>query len=419
MDFLYFCPLINTQELMKKQSIFVCLLLMAAGGVAQEKKYSYKFYGQIRTDLYYNSRANEETVDGLFYMYPKDKSYDADGKDLNATANGSFYTLFSRLGVDVKGPRLRSATVSAKIELDFRGSGTTYSIGRIRHAYLNLDWKKSALLLGQTWHPLYGDVTPQILNLNMGAPFQPLSRAPQIRYRYTVGEMLFTAATLWQSQFLSQGPDGKSQEYIKKSCIPEIYVSADYKNSNWLAGVGMEVVSLKPRTQSTVDGQVYKVNERETSLSYEIHVKYTSSQWYVAAKSVLGSNLTQVSMLGGYGIKSVDARTGKQTYSPNRNTSSWLNIVYGNTWKPAVFFGYMKNLGTGDAVTAMYGTGTNVDQLVNAGVELTYNVPHWKFGLEYNFCSAWYGSLNSINGKVVDTHSVSNNRLVATVLFTF
>ena len=35
-----------------------------------------KFYGQIRTDFYYNSRANEETVDGLFYMYPKDKVYD-------------------------------------------------------------------------------------------------------------------------------------------------------------------------------------------------------------------------------------------------------------------------------------------------------------------------------------------------------
>ena len=30
----------------------------------------------------------------FFYMYPKDKIYDTDGKDLNATANGSFYTLY-------------------------------------------------------------------------------------------------------------------------------------------------------------------------------------------------------------------------------------------------------------------------------------------------------------------------------------
>ena len=179
------------------------------------------------------------------------------------------------------------------------------------------------------------------------------------------------------------------------------------------------MVSLKPRTQSVVEDKVYKVDERITSLSYEVHMKYTSPVWYIAAKSILGSNLTQVSMLGGYGIKSIDQQTGEQEYSPNRNSSSWLNIVYGKKWKPAVFFGYMKNLGTSDEVTKMYGTGTNVDQLISASAELTYNVPHWKIGVEYNFSSAWYGSLDKSDGTIIDTHSVSNNRLVATVLFMF
>ena len=342
--------------------LFTILLLSSTTSFAQLKDFSYKFYGQIRTDLFYNSRANEETVDGLFYMYPKDKVYDADGKDLNATANGSFYALYTRMGLDVQGPK-----TSAKVELDFRGSGTTFSVVRLRHAYLNLDWGTSALLLGQTWHPLYGDVAPQILNLNMGAPFQPFSRAPQIRYRYKTGDIQITGAALWQSQYLSQGPEGKSQKYIKNSCVPEIYAGIDYKHKGLLIGAGIEMVS----------------------------------------------------MLGGYGIKSIDPRTGEQEYSPNRNSSSWINIVYGKTWKPAIFFGYMKNLGTSDAVTNMYGTGTNVDQLLSGTAELTYNVPHWKLGVEYNLTSAWYGSLNHSNGKVVDTHSVSNNRLVATALFMF
>ncbi len=43
----------------------------------------------------------------------------------------------------------------------------------------------------------------------------------------------------------------KSQEYIKKSNIPEIYIGADYKNGGLLAGVGIEMISLKPRTQSS------------------------------------------------------------------------------------------------------------------------------------------------------------------------
>ena len=414
---------------MRKYSFLFTLLLLSASSFAQNKDFSYKFYGQVRTDLYYNSRANEETVDGLFYMYPKDKIYDTDGKDLNATANESFYTLYTRLGVDVQGPKLGRAKTSAKVEMDFRGSGTTFSTVRLRHAYLNLDWGKPSLLLGQTWHPLYGDVAPQILNLNMGAPFQPFSRAPQIRFRYKTGDTQLTGAAIWQSQYLSQGPDGKSQKYIKESCIPEVYIGADYKGNNWLVGAGIELLSIKPRTESKVETpestpekkhyNTYKVNERITTLSYEAHLKYSNANWLIAAKSVLGSNLTQTSMLGGYGIKSKDAKTGKQEYASILNSSSWVNVVYGKKWKPGVFLGYIKNLGTGDSVTQLYGTGTDVDQLTTVGAELTYNVAHWKFGLEYTFSSAWYGSMDTSNGKIKDTHSISNHRVVGVAMFMF
>ena len=407
---------------MRKYMLSAICLLIASSSFAQLKDFNLNFYGQIRTDLYYNSRANEETVDGLFYMYPKDKVRDDDGKDLNSTANGSFYTLYSRLGVDVAGPKLGNAKTSAKVELDFRGSGTSYSVVRLRHAYFNLDWGKSALLAGQAWHPLFGDVSPQILNLSVGAPFQPFSRAPQIRYRYTDKNFQLTGALVWQSQYLSQGPIGKSQEYIKKSCIPEVYIGADYKSGGLLAGAGIELLSLKPRTEATGDNtHVFKVDERITTLSYEAHVKYTDKNWFVGAKSVLGSNLTQASGLGGFGIKSLDRRTGEQEYTPIRFSSSWLNVVYGQKWKPGIFVGYAKNLGTSDELVSdkLYGTGTDLDQLVTAGAELTYNVSHWKFGLEYTLTSAWYGNLKWSNGKIQDTHAVCNNRIVAVAMFTF
>ena len=151
----------------------------------------------------------------------------------------------------------------------------------------------------------------------------------------------------------------------------------------------------------------------------------TNKDWFVGAKSVLGSNLTQASGLGGFGVKSVNERTGEQKYTPIRFSSSWLNVVYGQKWKPGVFVGYAKNLGTSDELYApdgkaqLYGTGTNLDQLVTAGAELTYNVPHWKFGLEYTLSSAWYGSLNTSSGKIKDTHAVCNNRIVAVAMFMF
>ncbi len=419
-------PFTNMHIMKKYILLFLCLIIVS-GSFAQMQDFKFKFYGQIRTDLYYNSRANVETVDGLFYMYPKDKVRDPDGNDLNSTPNSNFYTLYSRLGVDVAGPKLGTAKTSAKIEADFRGTGTSYSVVRLRHAYLNLDWGKSALLLGQTWHPLYGEVAPQILNLSMGAPFQPFSRAPQIRYRYTNKNFQLTGAAVWQSQYLSQGPAGKSQEYIKKSCVPEVYIGADYKNNGFLAGVGVEMLSMKPRTESIGENnKKYKIDERITTLSYKAHVKYTNKNWYVGAKSVLGSNLTQASGLGGFGVKSIDEQTLEQKYTPIRFSSSWFNVVYGKKWKPGIFVGYAKNLGTSDALYApnetdaqVYGTGTNLDQLATAGAELTYNVPHWKFGLEYTLSSAWYGSLNASNGKIRDTHAVCNNRIVAVAMFMF
>ena len=57
--------------------------------------------------------------------------------------------------------------------------------------------------------------------------------------------------------------------------------------------------------------------------------------------------------------------------------------------------------------------------VVMAGAELTYNVAHWKFGLEYTLSSAWYGSMDASNGKIKDTHSVCNNRIVGVAMFMF
>ncbi|MBR5550740.1 MAG: hypothetical protein IKV83_02310 [Muribaculaceae bacterium] len=415
---------------MKKYLLLLTLLALAIVANAEEvqskKGFELKLYGQVRADLFYNTRVNAESVDGLFYSYPMDIKLDAEGNDLNDQDNSNMYLLYSRLGLDIKGPKLGSAKTSAKIEFDFRGSGTTLSLIRLRHAYFNFDWGKSSVLAGQTWHPFFGEVSPQMLNLNTGAPFQPFSRAPQVRYRFNHNGLQLTASAVWQSQFLSVGPDEndntksvKSNKYIKNSCIPEIHFGADYKTSNLIVGAGADMTSLVPRTQSTVDGNTYKVNERITTVSGEVHAKYTTPMWYFAAKSTLASNLTQTSMLGGYGVCDIDPITGQQSYTPTYNSSSWVNVVWGKKWKVGAFGGYMKNLGTTKEVSSLIGTGVDVDQIVCGSAEVTYNLPHWRIGLEYNYTAAWYGDLNKANGKIVNTHSVDNHRIVASASFSF
>ena len=383
---------------MRRITLLLVGMLALFSTTAQRKNFTYKFYGFVRGDLFYNSRANMAPIDGNFYLYPLDKSFDADGKDLNATPNGSFYTFTSRLGLDVTGPDIGKARSSAKIETDFGGFSGSNTMLRIRQAYVNLDWGKSAVLVGITWHPLFGAVMPDVLNLSTGAPFQPFNRSPQIRYQYKANSRVqLTASVLWQLQYLSSGPKGMSEDYIKNSCIPEMFVGADFTPADgWLMGLGTHMISLKPRTSTEWKEQTFKVNERMTAFSYEAHLKYSGRNYTFAAKTLMASALDHTALLGGYGVSSVDSRTGEQGYTPFRHSTTWVNFAYGMKWRPGVFVGYTKNLGTGKSLVSadkVYGMGLDIDQLITVSLNVSYNLPHWKFGFEYCQATAYYLSL--------------------------
>jgi len=394
---------------------------------AQRKNFTYKFYGFIRGDLYYNNRTNVEAVDGNFYLYPLDKQLDPNGKDLNANPNSNFFAFTSRLGIDITGPNIGSIKTSAKLETDLGGFNLAQYMLRIRHAYVNLAWDKgSALLLGQTWHPLFGDVFPEMLNLSTGSPFQPFSRNAQLRYQYNhQNKLTITVAGVYQQMYMSPGPKGKSKDYLRDGVVPELFAGVNYHNNGFLVGIGVDMLSLKPRTESQMKEQTYKVNERVTAFTYMLQAKYAKDNLNIAAKTFINSNQGHTAMIGGYGVSSIDAVTGKQKYTSSQYSTTWLNIVYGKKWRGGVFAGYTKNLGTPDNLLntdLYYGTGLNIDQLCAGMIHFSYNLPHWKAGLEYSATTAWYGDerdINLSNGKVGNTHAVTNHRIFALFCYLF
>ncbi len=407
-----------------KKAIFaLCGIASFCTVGAQKKNFDYRFYGFVRGDIYYNSRSNVEGVDGLFYLYPKDKSYDADGKDLNATPNGSFYTLATRLGLDMNGPDVGTAKTSAKIETDFGGTANMHFMLRLRQAYVKLEWQKgSSLLLGQTWHPLFGDVIPSSLNLSTGSPFQPFNRSPQINYQYRQGKLRLTTSAVYQLMYTSYGPEGRGEQYLKNGLIPELYAGVDYKMNHFLIGAGIDMISLKPRLQSVYDGQLFSVNERVTSFSYDLHAEYVHDKLKISGRTILASNQGHNAMIGGYGVTEIDSRTGKQDYTSFQHSTSWINFVYGKKYQGCLFAGYTKNLGTPDNLVStnkLYGSGLDIDQFMNLSFCMRYVLPHWNIGLEYSLATAWYGDMNLSNGKVINTHDVSNHRIESVFIYTF
>jgi len=405
---------------MNKRLLTLFLLICASfiSAFAQKSGFSYKFYGQVRTDFYYNSRQNNESVDGALLSFPKAKSLDPAGEDINDGSNFNMYNMHTRLGIDVTGPTFADGKIktSAKVELDFRGNSTNLGIVRMRHAYFQVNWGHSMLQAGQTWHPLNNTVSTELMNLNVGAPYQPLGRVPQIHFQWTDDVFKLRAAALWQAQVAAMGPGNtRSREYLRNSKLPELFASVDVHDANSTLGIAVHYMSMVPRLKSD---EGYKVDERVNGLTLEAHGRYKHDLLTISAKSFISQNVNFLNTLGGYGVKSTDAKTGKKTYAPLRISHSWLNIMYGSKWRGGVFMGYLKNLGASKEVSELVGVGTNVDQLATASAELTYNIPGWKFGLEYNFTNAWYGTADS-KARIKNTYTVNNHRLLFAALFIF
>lgn len=391
------------------------------------KDFSYKFYGRVRTDVFYNSRHNVESVEGAFFMYPKDIQLDPNGEDLNAVSNSGDFIFCTRLGLDITGPMLFNAKTTAKIETDFGGFSTSvlgnFTTLRIRHAYVNLDWGRSSLLVGQTWHPLFGEVLPSIVNLNTGCPFQPFSRSPQLKYNYKFSRFNIKAAAVFQNQYRSSGPLGsKMLEYSRDAVVPEMFVGIDYRKEGFIVGVGADVLTLTPRTQSTKGELTYKVSERNVSASLLAFASYSSEWWKLNAKTIYGQNNVHTLSLGGYGVTSIDPVTGAYDYVNFNHSTSWVNVVYGKKWQVGLFGGFTKNLGTNKPLVSSsmtYGMGMDIDKLYNMSVQTDYNIKNFTIGVEYSYSVADYGTIQTATGKVTNTHAADNHRIAALCNYSF
>ncbi|MFR9617373.1 MAG: hypothetical protein SNG73_06550 [Rikenellaceae bacterium] len=416
-------------------AVVAAMVLATSNLVAAEsgdKEFKFDLYGFVRSDLFYNDRASFAPVNELFYMYPYDENLDPNGEDINDTSSAGFFSIISRMGVNISGPSIGAAETTAKIEIDFGGFGAYNTILRIRQAYINMAWENGhTLIIGQTWDPLFGEVMPTMTDISVGAPFQPFSRSPQLRYQYRTGGLKLIAAALCQLQYTSNGPSGSTNAYMINSTIPELFVGADYYAGDFMFGFGADLLHITPRTVSATG---YKVDELMAAYTGEVHMRYQSGRLRVALKSVLGSALDSHLMVGGYGVTSESTATGEWEYTPFYDSSSWLSVSYGEKWRPHFFVGYTKNLGTTEALLSadkVYGFGVGstldsdttsndaIDQLLGVMIGFTYNRSRWSAGIEYASTTAWYGDLVLSTGRVTNTHDITSGRIAGNVSYNF
>lgn len=405
----------------------------AAPAAPAEKEWDVSLYGFIRTDYIWDSRKSAQVREYNLNLYPLDESLDANGDDVNATDASNFLSVVSRLGVKAKGPNVWGAKMTGTLEGDFFGNTeATIGLFRLRHAYVNMDWAKTSITAGQTWYPTFiPEVFPGVANFSTGIMFNPFGWASQVRIKQNFTKELSFAVTAYKErEFTTSTATGGTQNAASiNSALPTLHGQFQFKNKNWIAGLGVEYKSLQPLTVSAGKASSEKVNST-TVVGY---AKYSNDKFSVKAYGISGGNMFNMVMLGGFA--GYTETGGQEKYEAIKTTAYWVDIASnGKKIAPGLFFGMTSNGGTGkDGATAFYGRGFTaatatpsvptriVDKVMRVSGRVDFKQNKFRVTPELEYTAATWGDPNAKKDFTVDANQkdVSNMRFVISCAYSF
>lgn len=389
---------------------------------AQTDKQSFgiSFSGFVKTDLMYDTRQSISIREGHFLLYPQNENPDANGSDINDKSSFNMLSIQSRLNGKITGPDAIGAKTSGVIEGEFFGHSDADINGfRLRHAFVKLDWEKTSLLVGQTWHPLFiAEMFPGVVSFNTGVPFQPFSRNPQIRFTHSFDKLKIITVAASQRDFTSSGPNGFTSTYLRNSVIPNLHAQVQYYGDGFFGGTGIDYKTITPRL---VTNNNIKTDNSVSSLAFTGFTKINVGPVFLKFQGTYGGNLADQIMLGGYAVKSLDTLTGIEDYTVLNCFSVWAEVSVGKNIEYAVFAGYTKNLGAEDNVAGVYyGRGTNIENVFRVSPRVQFNFNKLRISTELEYTSAGYGTANNLDkGRIENVKDFTNLRILGAVYLFF
>ncbi|WP_461632862.1 hypothetical protein [Labilibaculum euxinus] len=419
---------------MKKINYLLLLMLFFVGiptGKAQEKKQdiSVKFGGYVHSLFTYDTRQTVSAREGFILLYPKDELLDGSGKDMNKGGVYNMAVIQSRVNAKIAGPEILGAKTNGLLEAEFIGNAESDVNGlRLRHAFVNLDWGKTSLLIGQTWSPLFdAEIFPTTVGANAGLPFKAFARNPQLRFTYKTEHWKLLAAIASERDYTSTGPDGASNKYLRNSGLPILQGLVHYYAGKHVFGLSGEFKNIKPSLTSTTgsleDGNLTKWKNDETLSSWAVVASYKLNLKPITFKTqaTYGTNLTDVLMLGGYAAKSLNPMTNEASYTGIKVLGTWTDISYlKNNFELALHAGYSKNMGADDKVISgmIYSRGKDIGELYRIAPRVAKRFENLKMELEVEYTAAAYGDVTE-KAEVENTHWVGNTRISVGLYYFF
>lgn len=418
---------------MKKRYIIVLLGMISINTFSQtpapavapaEKEWDINLFGFIRTDYIFDSRKSATVREDNLNLYPLDQVLDSNGTDINAVNQSNFLSITSRLGVKVKGPNVWGAKMSGTLEGDFFGN-TEASIGllRLRHAYVNMDWAKTSLTMGQTWYPTFiPEVFPGVTNFSTGILFNPFGWASQVKIKQNFTKEFSGALTAYKErEFTAPGPGAQNASSIN-SAVPSLNAVLQFRGKSVLLGLGFEYKSMQPLTVSATN---IATKEKVNSSTVFGYAKYSNDKFHVKAYGISGGNLNNLVMLGGF--TGTTSAAGIQSYDPTKTTALWIDIASNSkTVAPGLFFGTTKNNGSSTAAgtaAQIYSRGMSgtrvIDNVWRASGRIDFKKNKLRISPELEYTSATWGDADLYAKATTNKKDVANFRAMVSCVYSF
>ena len=410
---------------MNVKEILSAILLMGAGSgvMAQqtdENKPKVKFGGYVEWQTLYDTYKSLDTRDGHLYFYPLAKSLDKNGDDINSKSQLEMLALHSRLSAKFDGAEAFGAKATGLIEADFFGtSQANVRMLRLRHAFMQLQWEKTSLILGNTWHPIIlAETTPSTVAFGAAAPYHSLNRSPQIRFTYTAGAIKLLGAAMVNGYHRSTGPTD-AQRYSGK---PELVAQLQAGNpASFFYGASAGYKWLTPRL---VTDSLFKTDKTIGSYLFHVFARLKTEPITVKYEAVYGENLSHLNMIGGYGKRTgTGILDNDYDYSNLITLSTWLDIeAKVKNITLGLFVGYSQNMGATEKYTAIkdYTRNGELDYIYRISPRITTSSGPITLGFEYMYNAAAYGTEFNSKGKPTKSASpTTNNRITLSARYTF
>jgi hypothetical protein len=434
---------------MKKALLVAIALLLAVPAVtfagSATSRWDMTLGGYVKMDVVYADKA--VGVDNR--VSPVD-SKGGVNQAVDSTSSLTWAAAETRLNWAIKGPDAWGAKTSAFVEGEFRGrtGGTEYGLFAMRHAYMQMIWPKTTLLIGHTWQswgmiPALNLLAFSEFHFNKGA-----TRTPQVRITQALTKN-FTGVFALQAPYATANTittNGNTQLNAQANGLwPDVVLDFSYATD---ACGKIGPFGLKLGVGGFYGKDKYLVNEAVTGVSYsdeKINRYGAGFYWYVPIiPEKKGNKAGAIGFTGqlfagkGMGIylpayiPGAYNRARDDAFVTTGATNSVTNVdlayvmtqggwigghyYFTDALKFNVFYGAQFNhvsnrFKNAQPTTVNAATGVpaaGIERIQNLAVNLMYDVnPAIRFGLEYDYVTTAYafretstvsnkGSFNSI-----------------------